>query len=1167
VQFSSLKLVGFKSFVDPIELAVEPGLTGIVGPNGCGKSNLVEALRWVMGETSARQMRGGEMDDVIFNGTAERPARNLAEVVLHLDNGARDAPAAFNDSPELEVSRRIERGQGSAYHVNGKEARARDVQLLFADAATGARSTAMVSQGQVGAIINAKPIDRRHLLEEAAGITGLHSRRHEAELRLRAAETNLARLDDVIAALDNQLQALKRQARQAARYRSLSGRLRKAEAALLYSRWSRAAAELAEARARLAEAEVETAEHTAVAARAARAQVEAAETLPSLRQAEVAAAAEVHRIAVALDGIDAEQARVRAAADSLARQATQIEADLAREHKLRAEAEQRLVDLANESGALVALQARETEAEAEARAALDAARAGLAECERRVAMLAERIAANEVKHQELQRRQAELDDRRGRLAARAEDVAGELAALVSAKGADLVARAEAVLAASAALADSARANLDQAVRHGQAADATRAEAEQNERAARECLQALKDRHARLVTEIATLAELLEPGASAGASAPAVIDRIAVEGGFELALGAALGEDLDASTDPAAPAHWRRLDSGQARPALPPGALALAQFVAAPAELADRLGQIGVVDAADGPRLQAALAQGQRLVSREGGLWRWDGYSLAADAPGAAALRLKQRNRLGDLRRELTGVEGALAEESARYDSAHAALAAAQADYQAARSNENDARAAANEADGALTIARDEYAAAVKAEAAAGSRRAALDEASSRLAADRVETDADLAAVHAALAELPRPELLRGPLEEARGARDQARATLDACFETHARLAGEITARRQRLAAIAADGASWRDRAEETLRQIEQLEARRHEIATQIESLRARPAELAEARRRLMDQSEAAEARRNAAADALSAAEAALGACDKALRDANARLADCRETKIRIEGRVEQAVALTAVEAQRIQETLSCGPDAALAVAEVESPDAVPPLAELERAIERLLRERDSLGGVNLRAEIEAQELTEKIETMTAERADLIGAIQRLRAGITSLNREGRERLLAAFETINLHFQSLFGRLFGGGQAHLTLVGDNDPLEAGLEIMASPPGKRLQSLSLLSGGEKALAALALLFAVFLTKPAPICVLDEVDAPLDDTNVDRFCDLVEDIARQSETRFLIITHHRLTMARMDRLFGVTMAERGVSQLVSVSLSNASELQAAE
>jgi len=291
LQFNRLRLSGFKSFVEATEFAIEPGLTGIVGPNGCGKSNLLEALRWAMGEISAKQMRGGEMDDVIFGGTQERPARNIAEVQIILDNRQRSAPAAFNESEEIEVVRRIERGQGSNYRINGRDARARDVQLLFADSATGARSTALVAQGRITALINAKPVDRRTLLEEAAGITGLHSRRHEAELRLHAAESNLERLQDVLQTMATQLQGLKRQARQASRYRNLSDHIRRAEAALLHLRWQAALDGVAGAEALFRAAERQVAELTASAAAAASAQSEAASALPPLRQAEAEVAA------------------------------------------------------------------------------------------------------------------------------------------------------------------------------------------------------------------------------------------------------------------------------------------------------------------------------------------------------------------------------------------------------------------------------------------------------------------------------------------------------------------------------------------------------------------------------------------------------------------------------------------------------------------------------------------------------------------------------------------------------------------------------------------------------------------------------------------------------------------------------------------------------------
>ncbi|MBL8673999.1 MAG: AAA family ATPase, partial [Rhodospirillales bacterium] len=299
MQFNKLRLSGFKSFVDPTELAIEPGLTGIVGPNGCGKSNLVEALKWVMGETSAKQMRGSEMEDVIFGGTGQRPARNIAEVTLRLDNHTRTAPAAFNDGDEIDVVRRIERGHGSLYKVNGRESRARDVQTMFADAASGARSTALVSQGRIGAIINAKPTDRRSVIDEAAGITGLYARRHEAELRLRAAEANLLRVQDVLAALEEQHKQLKRQARQATRYRNLSDHIRRAEAAVLALRLAAADREMAEAGERLREAEAAVVDLTRLVGIATTAQSDAASGLPALRMAEAEAAAKLQRLRVA----------------------------------------------------------------------------------------------------------------------------------------------------------------------------------------------------------------------------------------------------------------------------------------------------------------------------------------------------------------------------------------------------------------------------------------------------------------------------------------------------------------------------------------------------------------------------------------------------------------------------------------------------------------------------------------------------------------------------------------------------------------------------------------------------------------------------------------------------------------------------------------------------
>ena len=1166
MQFTRLKLVGFKSFVEPTDLAIEPGLTGIVGPNGCGKSNLVEALRWVMGETSAKQIRGGEMDDVIFSGTAERPARNLAEVALVLDNAERDAPAAYNEHPELEISRRIERGSGSNYRINGRDVRARDVQILFADAASGARSTALVSQGQIGQLISAKPTQRRHLLEEAAGITGLHTRRHEAELRLRAAETNLDRLEDVIAALESQMQALKRQSRQAARYRSLSGRLRKAEAALFYRRWQEARDDLAAAEAAMAEVEHNVAETTRVAAEATTLQAGIAEGLPELRRIEAEAAAALHRLEIEGEAIADEERRLAAATAECQAQLETLGRDLAREGTLATEAETALRELGEEASVLEKDTAGASGEQEKAAESLEQERAALESIDGELAERTAALAAAEVRHADLARRQDELETRLASLDTQNDEVAAQRAA-IAARLADATAlgEAEAALAAARERVAAAHTALEKSQQGLGAAEGARAAAEATERSAREALREAEMARQRTASEAAALAAALDH--DRGDTGKPLIDNIAVLEGLELALGAALGDDLMASTDPAAAAHWHDLGSKPAGPALPQGAEPLADFLEAPAALEPRFAQVGLVEAADGARLQGELAQGQRLVSRDGDLWRWDGFTSAADSHAGAAARLRRRQHLEGLLAELPALEEREEQATAAVDTAAAALGETQAAYEAARAGESAARSSAREADNGLESARAAHAKANDAVSEDRSRDAALVEAAARLTSDRDDTAQALRACRTERAEAEPLDSLRGPLEALRQRLAAQRVKVDESARAHERLVRAAEARAERLAAITSDSEAWRRRAAASSEQIGSLEERRAAARKRLQALQAEPARLTERRNAIGERIDTAAAARRDAADRLAAAETALREADAKLKAANEVMAEAREERVRVEGARDQARSLGEVEAEHIMERFQVEPPALLEIAEAKSAEALDDIAKLQRAVERLQRERETMGAVNLRADAEAAELAEQIETMVGERDDLIAAIAKLRGGIASLNREGRQRLLAAFEEINGHFQTLFERLFGGGKAHLDLVGDDDPLEAGLEVMASPPGKRLQNLSLLSGGEKALSALALLFAVFLTKPTPICVLDEVDAPLDDANVDRFCNMVEEIAETSATRFLVVTHHRLTMARMRRLFGVTMGERGVSQLVSVDMSEAELLQAAE
>ena len=1150
VQFNKIRLTGFKSFADPTELELSPGTTGIVGPNGCGKSNILEAFRWCMGEGSARKLRGGGMDDVIFSGTADRPARNIAEVSIDLDNGDRDAPAAVNGFDRIGVARRIERDKGSGYRINGSEARARDVQLLFADLQTGARSTAMVSQGRIAATVAAKPAERRLVLEEAAGITGLHSRRHEAELRLKGAETNLDRLEDLLAELADGMQRLKRQVRQATRYRNISGHIRRTEAILLHLRWTEAQAGLAEARRQRAEIDRQVESLTAAAAALAQRSAEGGAALSGLREDEAAAAAMLQRHLVERDGLIAEAERLAARRTEFAQRLEQTERDLARERKQLADAADAMSRLDEELRQLDRDDSGDEAARVAAAAAVQESRAEVDAFENEVVAAAERAAARDARRRAAQDRVAELERTLEGLGQRILAAETECDAL----NAD---EAGSGLEAAQRMAEAAEKGIAR-VR----AEADRAEAERDNTAeavehARGIHQAHTETLTRLRAEADTLTALLERRA-AGDTRPAIED-IRVTAGYEAALGAALGDDLEAPIGAEAAIRWQAgTETGEEGPDLPRVAKPLSWFVEAPAALTRRLEQIAVVEDSDLlDAIAPLLAQGQRAVSRDGGMVRWDGFVVAAGAPTAAAQRLAQQNRLDSIDRETAAVEKQVAAALADLEAARAAADAAGEAWRGANADVREAFDLLNARRAALASLNE----------TAASQRSRLEAATETLAAlegERGETGSALAEARTALAAIPEDSAAQAQLSEMRGKLAALRQNLATREQTGNLLEAEAAARARRRATAGDAAARERRRIEGSEAQVAALTERRNEIAADTARIESLPDDLA-ARQAAADALVAeSEARRNAAAEALAEAESALSGVDRKLRDAEKALAEAREGRGRAEGLVSQEEQQVGQIADNCAERLNCNPDALLEIAEQDPDKPLPAREDTERRLERLLREREGMGPVNHRAEQESKELGARIEEYETERDDLIGAIERFRRAIATLNREGRERLLQSFDVVNEHFRALFARLFGGGRAHLALTESDDPLSAGLEIMASPPGKRLQSLSLLSGGEQALTAVALLFAVFLTNPAPICILDEVDAPLDDNNVDRFCTLVEDIAEESGTRFLIVTHNRLTMARMDRLYGVTMAERGVSQLVSVDLREAEAMR---
>ncbi|WP_417496074.1 chromosome segregation protein SMC [Maricaulis sp.] len=1148
MKFTQLRLTGFKSFVDPTELRIDPGLTGVIGPNGCGKSNLLEALRWVMGATSAKSLRGGGMEDVIFSGTDNRPARNHAEVLLTVDNSDKLAPARFNDAASLDVSRRITRGAGSAYKINGEEVRAKDVQLLFADAGTGANSAALVRQGQISELIAAKPENRRRILEEAAGVAGLRARRHEAELRLRGAETNLDRLQEVIDEIGSRHTSLQKQARQASRYRKLSASIRTLEATVWLNRWRAAASLVEESEAILVEKR-ESAETATAAASEARIQAEilAAMREPArLKEAEAAAA--LRHLERERDRIERDAADVQRSIASLESRLDELASAAGREQHIVDDATASRDEAAKEVERLEAEMAREKTSLAGAEAAaLDAdtqRRSKEALLDTKAGDAAARQAGLESARRDAERLAARL----GQIDREIETAAREREALLASSALSELETAEAALHTRETAHEAAKTAFN-------AAELARQDAEAEQQVAIEAWRELSTERDSLAREAATIERLLASALQDNVS-PA-LDAVRARPGYEHALAAALGDDLDASLDESAARHWHKTDCHA--DALPGGCVPLSDHVEAPAALRARLDAVGVIKPEKAAAAAAKLKPGQRLVTREGDLWRWDGLVARADAPSAAVARLEQRNRLDAVGETLAASEAGFADATARRDTAQSGLAAARQAEQSARAAIAPAERAIREAQTRITGLRETA-------ARASARADALGERLERLSLEAADGKTALTAAQAVVETAALAGEDTAALERARESADKARraaADARAALESVRR---ESELRRQRHLAARRDRDAWAERCQAAAERIEQIAGQVSDTKAALEQAIARPETLQQSLHALTDRLESAGRAASEAREAPAGTEDELKAAESAARSAENAASAAREGRAAAEARLGSARDRLGETTERLQDATGEDP-AALSRRVTDEDIDSPGTGDVERRLDEARQARDRLGAVNLRADEEAEELAKRVEDMSRERDDLLAAIDRLRKAVDQLSREGRARLLEAFEVVDAHFRTLFATLFEGGHAELRLTENDDPLEAGLEIFACPPGKKMETMSLMSGGEQALTASALIFAVFLSNPAPVCVLDEVDAPLDDANVDRYCRMLNEMRRMTDTRFLVITHNPLTMSRMDRLYGVTMSERGVSQLVSVDLVGAEQLVAAE
>jgi len=862
MKFKKIKVTGFKSFVDPTEITIEEGLTGIVGPNGCGKSNVVESLRWCMGETSPKSMRSTGMEDVIFSGTSDRPARNNAEVTISLDNKDRTAPAEFNEEEEIQIKRKIEKDRGSEYRINGKEVRARDVQRLFADLSTGAHSPSLISQGRVGALINAKPIDRRAVLEEAAGISGLHSRRHEAELKLKAAETNLQRLKDIMRQLNSQITNLKKQAQQAETYKTISSEINRLEGVVMYLKWYNLKESFEKSNENLQSSESEIRKYTLEVTQATTSQAKANEKIQPLREKEIEAAAKLNRINLERESLDHEEERIKEAKNNLERTIQQIIGDFEREQ----------FQLKDASKDLEILNAKKN-------------------------------------HTDNDQGIHEVDN--------------------------------------------------------------------------EKIDSLKEEKDQLEVQIADLEKNIE--------------------------------------------------------------------------------QYNTIKNSKRDDWQRTIVSNENIMSKQSTLKEVEGYDDTSN--WTKIFTDKFYASLSEISQKVSEAEEISNKAKTAYEKA------------------------SNDAKDAATLSLE----------------------------------------------------LREKLRQ----KDIEQKYSDWTYEFQ-RLNKSIKSANEH---------------------IEELTLRKKKSEEELKKISSRPEEIAQRRGQLIETKGFAETERQFAADRLAEADNELKKIEGSLRSAQNDLANIRESKGRTEATKELAESRLKELDEESQEKFYCKPQNIIQKLEITD-DLEAMRFNMDRneaKLDRLKQQRETMGAVNLRADLETKEIDDELETMSKEKNELDAAIKKMRESIEELNKEGRARLLKAFDTVNNHFKDVFVKLFNGGKAHLELVDADDPLDAGLEMMVSPPGKKLQSMSLLSGGEQALTAMSLIFAIFLTNPSPICVLDEVDAPLDDANVERFCNLLDDISAKTQTKFMIITHHALTMSRMDRLFGVTMAERGVSQIVSVDLKRAEEIGA--
>ena len=1149
LNITKLRLNGFKSFVDPTEFEILPGLTGVVGPNGCGKSNLLDALRWVMGENRPTSMRGDGMDDVIFGGTSLRPARSYAEVNLQIENFDSDILPINTSESTIEIVRRINFESGSTYRVEGKEILAREVRLLFADYSSGSNSPSLVRQGQISNLINENPKSRKRILEEAAGISGLYHRRHESELKLNASENNLERINDILSKLEEQLKALKKQAKQAEDYRLLGEKIRKQESLLLFVRWENKHSEFNNSKHELDSILKKRTDHEKILRNLIEVKEQKENLLPKIREQQAADQIAANQLKSKKTNIDEKHKNALSRVNELNQRISELENDYIRENELILDAESVIKKSANEKNSIVNNQSDLTNKIKSTKEDLDLSIIDFNKIEKEYETEANNFAASLAKKNNLETnfevnnkslKQVEekitkVKDDKSKVSLRKEEIDNELINI----------RNELELSEKAI--DKKSSMLDKTEDEVQTLRADLLNSEEKLSEERSKLLAIK-------SEIKTLEEFLS---EQEIFEDAIINQIEISKDFEIVFSVILNDDLNyppQSSD--RKSGWHYSENEKQSYSFPEGVKVLADLVKHPIELNKRLKNVGIVNSKDGYLLHSKLKNGQSLVSMDGDFWRWDGFSTtSADVNTSNTQKVKNLNRLQNLKVLQKEIEKKVFIQSGHKTDQELVIKQKIEERDNLKKEYISKEKRLNELKSNLSKLEAEFEINSAQIESLDNNYLNLNEDYNKLIKnieeiknlDNQEIDYQV--------EEKNINLKKKTLEDFRNKNLDRRLVLED-------LTSQFNFYKNRLVQLDKELEDWSIRKKRSVDRQDNILSRKNELELFLETAQLEPEKIENDILNLNKKITEAEKKCSISTDALVNAEKKLRDALFKEKEAFKIAEDLKEKYVRAEVSIETTKDNLNELASLLEAETGHSPKD-FQDKYIDQLTNKLSIDIIEKNLDQLTRKRNFIGPVNLRAEEDEKEINAEYSELLNQKEDLEVAVKKLRNAISNLNKEGREKLLKAFDEVNKNFKTLFNNLFGGGQSNLLLVESDDPLEAGLEIMCQPPGKKLSNLALLSGGEQTLAAISLIFAVFMVKPSPICVLDEVDAPLDDANIVRFCNLLDNMNSRTDTRFIIITHNPITMSKMNRLYGVTMAEKGVSQLVSVDLDKAEKL----